>query len=220
MILAAGVGSRLGKQLPKSLTILPDGKTLLENQINILKRLNIKEIIVVVGFKKELIMEKYPEVMYVYNPIFHTTNTAKSLEKALELIYPDDVVWINGDVFLEEGVLEKVIRESGNAIAVNRLDCGEEEVKYRMNSSCEIIEISKEVVNADGEAVGVNKITKEDFQVFLHNLKRCTMQDYFEKAIEMSIKESGIVFKAVDVSMYKCIEIDFQEDLDYMRKLF
>jgi len=213
IILAAGVGRRLGKNLPKSLMMLPNGKSILENQITILRELGIREILVVVGFKKELVMENCSNVIYVYNPMFHVTNTAKSLERALELIEPDDVMWINGDVFLEAAVVDKVMKENTNAVAVNKAKCGQEEVKYKTNSRGEVIEISKDITDCEGEAVGINKITRKDFLSFLHNLKRCKPMDYFEKAIEMSIKE-GVVFRAVDISMYTCLEIDFQEDLD------
>ena len=54
VILAAGVGSRLKSVLPKSLNKLPNGKTIIDNQINILRKLGVKEIFVVVGFKKEM----------------------------------------------------------------------------------------------------------------------------------------------------------------------
>jgi len=219
VILAAGIGKRLNKKFPKSLIVLPNGKTILKNQLDILKNVGIKEIIIVVGFKKELIMENYPNAIYIYNPMFHVTNTAKSLQLALELIEPGDVIWINGDVFLEKKVIEKLIERSGNCVAVNKLPCGEEEVKYKTNINGEITEISKEIVEAEGEAVGVNKICKKDFQLFLKCLRRCKDTDYFEKAIEIAIHE-GAIFQAVDISEYKCMEIDFPEDLDIIKRMF
>jgi choline kinase len=38
----------------------------------------------VVGFKKDLIMESFPNLTYVYNQYFDQTNTAKSLLKAIK----------------------------------------------------------------------------------------------------------------------------------------
>ena len=58
IILAAGIGKRISKRLPKCLIPLPTGKTIIGNQIEILRANRIKEIIVVVGFKKEFIMEE------------------------------------------------------------------------------------------------------------------------------------------------------------------
>ncbi len=212
VILAAGVGSRLGKPLPKSLNTLPSGKTIFENQLDILKKCGIHEIICVLGFKKEFIMERYPNILYRYNPLYHITNTSKSLMMVLQSIDEDDVVWLNGDVVLEEGVLQEVMKVNGNVIGVNKEKCAEEEVKYKTDSDGHLTEISKQVKSAEGEAIGVNKISKKDFNCFVKNLEKCEPDDYFEKAIEFCI-EDGVKFKPANISKYKCIEVDFEEDL-------
>ena len=91
VILAAGVGSRLGRPFPKSLSLLPDGERILGRQIRIFQQFGINEIFVVVGFKKELIMEEFPQVYYKYNPVYYITNTAKSLCCGFEQL-DDDVI--------------------------------------------------------------------------------------------------------------------------------
>ncbi|BAH73474.1 NTP transferase domain-containing protein [Solidesulfovibrio magneticus] len=64
IILAAGVGSRLGKPFPKALSQLPSGETIMGRQIRILRENGLSEIIVVVGFKMALLMEHFPSVLY------------------------------------------------------------------------------------------------------------------------------------------------------------
>jgi len=219
IILAAGVGKRIGRKLPKCLTPLPSGKTILENQLDLLKANGLREIIVVVGFKKEVIMEYYPQVLYLYNPLFHVTNTSKSLMLALEYLTPDDILWLNGDVFFEEEVLRRVIVFPGNAVAVNHARCGDEEVKFQTDKEGRIIALSKTVNPAEGEAIGINKITRELFPIFLEKLRLCNDHDYFEKAMEMTIQE-GYSFYPVDISDLKCVEIDFRKDLEAVRKFF
>src|SRR5690554_2814758 len=130
IILAAGVGSRLGKPFPKCLSKLPYGDMVLERQIRILRECGINESIVGVGFKKEFIMEYFPGVLYKYNPLFYITNTAKSLLCAVEDLQ-DDVLWMNGDVIFDGQILQLLLKSGGNAVAVNSAQCGEEEVKYR-----------------------------------------------------------------------------------------
>lgn len=213
IILAAGFGTRTSRQLPKCLIRLPDGKTIFENQIGIFRAFRITELLVVVGFKKEIIMENYPEPLYRYNPIYHITNTAKSLMNALESIVEDDIIWINGDVVLEEEVLRRLVSRPGNLIAVNKIECGAEEIKYVLNEKGQILRISKEISNGVGEAMGINKICKKDFNVFLESLKECEKTDYFEKAIELSISK-GVVFYPVNMTGCKCIEVDFHKDLE------
>jgi len=219
VILAAGVGSRIGNPRPKSLAILPNGDTILGNQIKALRKNNITEIIVVVGFKKEFIMEEFPRLLYYYNPFYHLTNTSKSLAGAFSAYEAEDTVWLNGDVVLDEGVLSKVLQAEGNVIGVNREKCADEEIKYVTNKSGFISEISKQVKNAEGEAVGVNKISKADFSTVLNCLNSCADNDYFEKGIEFAIAQ-GVNFQPVDISEYRCIEVDFAEDMEKVRAIF
>ena len=183
-----------------------------------MRKLGIREILVVVGFKKEVVMEHYPDFLYVYNPRFHISNTAQSLRLALERLSPDDVVWTNGDVVFEEAVLEKVLGVEGNAVAVANRPCGREEVKYTLDGDGLIKEISKEVKQPLGEAVGINKIARGDFEGFLENLARCSDDDYFEKAVEHAVK-LGMRFRPVDITEYKCIEVDFEDDLREVKSL-
>ncbi len=57
----------------------------MQRQINnITTYFDVNDITTVVGFKKNLIMEQFPEVNYVYNPFFDRTNTSKSLLRALK----------------------------------------------------------------------------------------------------------------------------------------
>ncbi|MFP4128477.1 MAG: NTP transferase domain-containing protein [Desulfonatronovibrio sp.] len=218
VILAAGVGSRLGRPFPKCLTQMPGGEPILGRQIRIFRELGIKEVIVVVGFKKTLIMEQYPEVMYKYNPFFYITNTSKSLLCALEDI-DDDVIWTNGDVVFDSQVIKEIAEHSFNTAAVDRKKCGAEEVKYTENSQGFIASISKEVKDPLGEAVGVNRIQKNDIPAFTRALKLCRDDDYFERGMELAM-DRGVRFKALDISSHRCIEVDFEEDLIRAKNMF
>ncbi len=211
IILAAGIGSRLSRPFPKSLSVLPYGETILGRQVRILKDLGVTEIIIVVGFKMTLIMENFPNVYYKYNPNYYITNTSKSLLCAIEDL-DDDILWMNGDVVFDKAIIREVLSiKDDNFVCVDRKSCGEEEVKYTRNEHGYINEISKEVVNAEGEAVGINMIRKRDLKTYAEALRKCDDDDYFEKAIEMIIHD-GVQIKPVDISDHKCIEVDFEED--------
>ncbi|SEN65260.1 NTP transferase domain-containing protein [Paenibacillus sp. OV219] len=219
IILAAGIGSRLGKPHPKALTLLSNGRSIMQNQIKALLRyVSIDDITVVVGFKKELIMEAFPELLFVYNDYFDTTNTSKSLLRGLKKARGHDVIWINGDVVFDHVVLDRLIREKHSCMAVNTAVVGEEEVKYTMHENGYIAEVSKQVESPVGEAVGINKVSQEDAALLLEMLEQCGDMDYFEKAIETAIP-NGMNVVPVDISDVICTEIDFEEDLMRVNEL-
>ena len=214
IILAAGIGSRLGKPYPKPLTELSTGETIMQRQIAALSNyIGSDNIIIVVGFKKDLIMEEFSNQIFVYNNVYDNTNTSKSLLCALNKIHNEDVLWLNGDVVFDEKVLKPIIDFNGSCMAVNTNSVAEEEVKYNMNENGTIRQVSKVIADGLGEAVGINKITKESLNLFKESLEICEAQDYFERGLEFSI-DKGLSLYPLDVSDHLCIEVDFNEDLE------
>jgi choline kinase len=224
VILAAGIGSRLGYPSPKPLTMLSNGQSIMERQMkNISSYFNFHDINVIVGFKKDLIMEKFPDVSYIYNQFFDQTNTSKSLLMALQKHAHESVLWMNGDVVFDERIFDILlpyIEADQSFVSVNNQEVGEEEVKYTLDESGYIKDISKQVEHGLGEAVGINFISKVDIGVLVKKLEACDANAYFEKGIEEAINHDAIKVKAVDISKYDCLEIDFVEDLEQANRLF
>ena len=219
IILAAGIGSRLGNSSPKPLTKLKNNETILNRQVMYLSDyIGEDNIIVVVGYKKDIIMEAFPNLLYVYNNFYDTTNTSKSLLKALKKIENEDVLWLNGDVVFEKKLLASIIECPQSCMAVNTNSVGEEEIKYNINQDGTLKDVSKSVSPALGEAVGINKIISSDLTLFRKKLIECNNQDYFEKAIELSIKD-GLKIIPTDISDFLCMEIDFQDDLSNINSM-
>lgn len=222
IILAAGIGSRLGNPFPKPLTLLKNGKSIMEFQTdNIISKYSADDINVVVGFKKDLIMERFPDLTYIYNPFFDRTNTSKSLLQALKKNKDKSVLWFNGDVVFDQlilDVLDPYVQANESFVAVNTSKVAEEEVKYTLKNGF-IDELSKTVQNGLGEAVGINFISSNDIQKFINRLEECDDNDYFERGLELAIEKDGIKIKAVDISKYNCMEIDFVEDLENVNNM-
>jgi choline kinase len=218
VILAAGVGSRLGNPLPKPLTTLVDGRTILGCQLDqIAHHFDPTSVSIVVGFKKELIMEEFPDVSYVYNENYAETNTSKSLLKALRETGADPVLWLNGDVVFDVSLLPLLIpaiKANRSFVAVNSEDVGDEEVKYRVDRDGFIARLSKDVRNGLGEAIGINFVSAQDKPYLVERLRQCDDQDYFERGVELAINCDGRHFAAIDVSRSLCIEVDFPDDLE------
>ena len=212
VILAAGIGSRLGNPYPKPLTPIGKNETIFSRQLRILRDFGLR-IMVVVGFKKDLIMEADPHVLFVYNPSFDTTNTSKSLLYGLKHIEGQDVLWINGDVVCDPAIIGQMLNQNGSLVAVNNATVGEEEVKYNTDASGYISAISKSVSQPIGEALGINIVEASHLERFKSALDKVKDEDYFERGMELLIKEAGPVFKPFNVGNKACVEVDFKEDL-------
>jgi len=219
VILAAGMGTRLGKPWPKPLTPLADGRSILQQQIDNVRSVfaDTARISIVVGFKLEMILEAHPDVSYIYNEAYDQTNTSKSLLKALRNSHESGVLWLNGDVVFDSRVLQRVSERMKNEksfVCVNTSAVGEEEVKYTVDNRGFINALSKRVKNALGEAVGINYISSHHKSSAIKNLEACADNDYFERGLEMAIEKDGIEIEPVDISDLFAVEVDFQADLD------
>ena len=218
VILAAGMGTRLGRPWPKPLTPLADGRTIMRQQVDNLSTAFGDElrIMTVIGFKLELIIESFPNNLYVYNEAYDQTNTNRSLLKALKLSGPGGVLWMNGDVVFDPRVLDRVkeyIERDESIICVNTAVVGDEEVKYRVDADGFVIELSKQVVDALGEAVGINFVANKDKELLISGLEACEDSDYFERGIEIMVDLHGSRVRPVDISDLFAVEVDFEEDL-------
>ena len=212
------MGTRLGRPWPKPLTPLADGRTIMRQQMDNLSAAFGEElrVVTVIGFKLELIIESFPNNLYVYNESYDQTNTNRSLLKALRLSGPGGVIWLNGDVVFDPRVLERVkeyIDRDESIICVNTAVVGDEEVKYRVDPDGFVSELSKQVIDALGESVGINFVADKDKQLLIEGLAACADDDYFERGIEIMIETHGTRVRPVDISDLFAVEVDFEEDL-------
>lgn len=214
IILSAGLGKRLDNPLgaPKALTLLENGSSILGWQLKFLSYyIDLNLVTVVVGYHFEEIIKAFPSLNFFYNPDFAQENTAGSLKRAVKSI-DEDLLWLNGDVIFHPYVIKTLLNFRQNAMIVNKSSVGEEEVKYATDGRGKILQVSKKILQAEGEALGINFISQKDLGLFKHMLESCSSKDYFEKAIEESIQK-GMAFTALPVESWQCCEIDFPEDL-------
>ena len=216
-ILAAGMGTRLGKPFPKPLTPLRDGHTIMDQQVaKIRGAFPDVQLYTVVGFKLEMILEAHPRSLFVYNEEFDRTNTSKSLLRVLRASGEGGVLWMNGDVVFDPQILERLkpyLEQERSLVSVNTATVAEEEVKYTVDADGNIDQLSKQVVDALGEAVGINYVAAQDKAALIARLDACGDQDYFERGIELAIEQDGLKFVPVDISDLWAVEVDFDEDL-------
>ncbi len=219
VILAAGMGSRLGRSLPKPLTVLNDGRSIMRQQFDNIHAAfgSSARVTIVVGYKLEHIVDAFPDANFVYNAEYDQTNTSKSLLRALAATRDGGVLWMNGDVVFDPQALiraRELVLADRSFVSVNTAKVSDEEVKYTVDAEGFIHRLSKTVDDGLGEAVGINYVASHDKPALIAQLRRCAPDDYFERGIELAIEHDGMRVEPVDISDLYAVEIDFAEDLE------
>lgn len=118
LILAAGMGTRLGeytKDIPKVMVEV-QGQPLLFYALQRLYEQGAKETIIVVGYKKEIIMSrcgdhyKDMKLTFVENMIYSSTNNVYSFYLASKYI-TDDVLMVEGDLLFSKDILARAVNK-------------------------------------------------------------------------------------------------------------
>lgn len=159
IIIAAGRGKRMGtlsNALPKCL-LQVNGKTILRHQINAFKACGIRDIVVIKGYKKELI--NYNDgVRYYINKEYRTNNILNSLFVAEKEI-AGDVVVSYGDILFTEAIVKKLIRSRASIAVVADIDW---KLKYSSRLLHPITEAEKIVMNSQKKLKAIGKILKTE----------------------------------------------------------
>ncbi len=121
IIVAAGFEQNfwpLNSEKPKAMLEIK-GKSILERQIEVLKKAGIHRIAVVTGYKREKI--RHPDIITYHNPDFRQTHILQSLFSA-EREMQDKFLFLYGDVLFEDFVIEKLLKARGDInLVVKRL---------------------------------------------------------------------------------------------------
>ena len=198
IILAAGMGTRFGdetKDIPKHLLEV-EGKSILERSLENLKRNNISEVIIVVGYKKEKIISKIGDefggmkIKYAVNDLYDTTSTAISFFKSKEFM-DSDAIMVLGDVLYEPDAVKLVLEDSAQDIMFVMPVSGAKNPAYvTVDDKLNLIDIPRGKENeprAYGEVADIYKISRETldllYQFIEENYLQVNQKGYIEDAI-------------------------------------
>ena len=244
IILAAGDGSRMGKltqSIPKPLIIF-NGKSIIERQLLLLKKIGVTQIYIITGPHNEKFNLK--NVVYVNDLDHKKHDILGSLMTARNYIN-DEIIVTYSDQIFDETIIDQVNNFKGDIGLAVDLDWEKnyEDRNQHPKSEAEnvlfdkegnILELRKNIQKSNsviGESLGLMKLSKKGSKIFLdkyselkishkgkfHNapsLEKGIISDMLQELID-----SGINVEPILISGKWC-EIDTPQDLEKAKKLF
>lgn len=244
IIAAAGMGNRLmplTNDKPKCLLEVGT-ETILQRVLSVMRECHIQDIVVVRGYKKELI--NCTGVRYYENTDYENNNILRSLFYA-ESEMDDDFIFSYSDIIYGRDVVEKLLQGKADISLVIDTDwlrnyegrllhpvAEAELVTVENNRITKIGKRVKKPEEAFGEFIGLSKFTKKGAEILRSNYRRVAKQyhnrpfqqasslekAYFTDMIQELI-DTGCVIDHVDIKG-GWIEIDTPQDLERARKIF
>lgn len=228
VILAAGMAKRLRPLTdtkPKCLLKVGD-RTLLERTIDAMVATGITELVVVTGYRGEMIREwintHRPTLKWTFidNADYEHNNNIYSLWLAGQVVRGQEFLLMDSDILCDPQAVAEVARQQEPALALNRHELGEEEMKIVVDQDNRITEISKtcRVEDAVGESVGIEKMTAAYSEALYRELDQMIEKEglidiFYERAFERLIPQ-GHTFKVVDTTRFFSYELDTPEDFE------
>ena len=233
VILAAGMAKRLRPLTdtqPKCLLKVGE-RTLLERTVEAMLRAGATEFVVVTGYRAEMIRNfltnRYPSLTFrfLHNADYEHNNNIYSLWMAGQVVRGRDFLLMDSDILCDPAAVVRIGSEPQSALAVNRHELGDEEMKVVVDAYQNITEISKTCNPSDamGESVGIERVTADYSDALYRELDQMILNEglidiFYERAFERLIPQ-GYTFRVVDTTSYFSYELDTPEDFERAKKL-
>ena len=236
--MAAGMAKRLRPLTdtrPKCLLEV-GGKTLLQRTIDAQRAAGITEFVVVTGYRGEMIRDfierNYSpdghslKMTYLHNADYEHNNNIYSLWMSGQVVRGKEFLLMDSDILCAPETVLRVAEANGSALALNRHELGEEEMKIVVDGQNRITEISKtcRIADAAGESVGIEKMTSDYSEALFRELDVMIEQEglidiFYERAFERLIPQ-GHTFQVIDTTDLFSYELDTPEDYENAKNLF
>jgi histidinol-phosphate/aromatic aminotransferase/cobyric acid decarboxylase-like protein/choline kinase len=232
LILAAGIGSRLGKHTKDNTKCMLEinGLSLIKNALEKLNNVGIRKLILVVGYKKDNLIQhvgdKYKDIdiEYVENPIYDQTNNIYSLYLAKDKLEQEDTILLESDLIFEEEVLQRLLDDERKSLAVvDKYQSWMDGTALTLDSSDSITgfftkkSFRFQDVNEYYKTVNIYKFSKEfSHKVYIPFLdaysKAMGDNEYYESVLRVITILEGQELKAMRLNGEKWYEIDDAQD--------
>ncbi len=235
VILAAGMAKRLRPLTdtkPKCL-LRVGNRTLLERTVDAMVQAGIREFVVVTGYLAEQIRSFLDNLStqepltfhFLHNADYQNNNNIYSLWMAGKVVRDREFLLMDSDILCDPAAVVRIAHEPGSALALNRHELGEEEIKVIVDADGCITEINKTCRPEDamGESVGIEHMSAAYSTALYRELDQMILQEglidvFYERAFERLIPQ-GHTFRVVDTTEYFSYELDTPEDFERAQQL-
>lgn len=206
-------------------------RTLLQRTVDAMMGAGINELVVVTGYRAEMIRDflttHYPSlnIHFIHNGDYEHNNNIFSLWMTRPYTDGKDFLLSDSDILFDPQLIRTMLAAEGNALALNRHECGEEEIKVIVDADNRIMELSKtcSIEQAIGESVGFEKMTASYSTALFKELEQMIEREglidvFYERAFERLIPQ-GHTFRIVDTTQFFSIELDTPEDFENAKQL-
>ena len=219
------------------------GRTLLERTVRAMQQAGITEFVVVTGYRGDQIRgfletsissstsstrdTSYtrPHFTFLHNADYEHNNNIYSLWMAGEVVRGREFLLMDSDILCDPAAVVAIAKQEESALALNRHECGEEEIKVIVDANNRITEINKTCNPKDaiGESVGIERMTAEYSTALYQELDQMIVKEglidvFYERCFERLIPQ-GHTFKVVDTTHYFSYELDTPEDFQRAQEL-
>lgn len=230
IILAAGLGTRLGKYTRKNpkCMINFEGETLIERQIRILRSSNINDITVVTGYQGQKI--KIPGIEYRENKNYRNTNMVESLFCAKDKLRGNLIIAYS-DILYEKKIIQQIIKDRSDIGVVVDKDysaywrarignLNNDMETLIIGPNGQIVELGKpcnDFLKARVRYVGIIKISNYGSEIFRkiykkYELKKTDLTTFLQLIINCEYEVKPIFIRR------GWLEFDTEKDLECYRK--
>jgi choline kinase len=236
MVLAAGAGTRLGREtaeLPKTLLGVDGDRTILDIALGNFSAVGLTDAVIVTGYAHERLAERVTalerrhglRIELVFNPRALEWNNAYSLWRAREA-FAEGVLLANGDTVHPASVEERLLAGRGPELLIAVDDVkplGAEEMKVHVTAEGHLDRINKALdpATAHGEYIGVALIEPAAAAPLADALEATWRRDpslYYEDGFQELADRGGRVGIA-PIGAVEWIEVDDHSDLARAREV-
>jgi len=241
IILAAGMGRRLGEYTKDNTKcMLPvNGVRLIDRTLGQLSKLNLKRVVIVVGYQGQNLMDyigdRYNErlkIEFVNNPDYDKTNNIYSLALAKDKLQEDDTLLIESDLIFDDGMFSLLTDNPyPNLALVAKYETWMDGTMVRLDDDNNIVNFVPKAAFDYNETdtyyktVNIYKFSREFSQTkyvpFLEAYSKAVgNNEYYENVLRIISFLNSHELKALPITTEKWYEIDDKQDLDIAEALF